>query len=154
MVKGKNNEFSVKSIMKTVSYGTGLVCKKVTGLNKKVTRTKAWKEMVAGTKEVCETVGEKVDVVLEKVVSSVEKSTQDIGASFQAGMESVTERGTKADDTDAPVAPKKRPAGKTGTAAKRRVKKVVTSEEVEKAAPANVDLEKEIEGVTQDVKEI
>ena len=135
--------------MRTVSFGTGLVMKKFAALGK-VTQTKPWKNAVAKTKDICESVGGKADVFLEKVATSVEEGAKDIGKSFSAGMKSVTQ---EAKETVAPrkiAAAKARPKGKIKSAAR----KAKVGAAVAKEVPVEPVLEQEIDKVTKDVEAV
>ncbi|MBF0330869.1 MAG: hypothetical protein HQL17_02950 [Candidatus Omnitrophica bacterium] len=146
MAKPRSKKTAGGDIFQTITYGTGLFCKKMAEL-KKVTQTKEWKHAVNTTKDICEKVGAKAEAVIDTLTDAVEKGTKDIGTSFKAGMDSVAEGQEE-----------KKPASKAkakGSSKPRtRVKKVVTEAEVEKAAPVEPALEKEIEAVTQDVTQV
>ncbi|HBR14151.1 MAG TPA: hypothetical protein DD723_01220 [Candidatus Omnitrophica bacterium] len=166
MTKEKSKKAVGKNFMKSVAYGTGTLCRKVMGLGK-VAKTKPWKEMVSVTQELCETVGEKAGDVFQKVEKTVKKSTKDMGESFKAGMESVetghAESKTRKESQEkkeisslsSPAKMVKKEAkGMIKGKAKGQVKKVGNKTTVKKEAPVNVDLEKEIEKMTEDVKDV
>ncbi|MBF0569706.1 MAG: hypothetical protein HQL18_02900 [Candidatus Omnitrophica bacterium] len=151
MAKGRNKKFADKGIVEAVSFRTGLFLKKVAGL-RKVAEKKPWKSVVAATKDICDTVGEKAEIVMDKVTRTVEKSTHEIGESFKAGMDSVAETHVQSKAAEAAAAPKKKPAAKTGV--RSPVKKVKIREKIEKEASADADLDEEINKITKDVADM
>ncbi len=149
MAKEKNNKNSGEAFVKTVSYGTGLICKKIAALGK-VTQTKAWKNAIAKTKDVCETVGGKADVLLDKVATSVEEGARDIGKSFNAGMKSVAEEAKETAVPKKKSAGKARPKGKLKSAARKAKVAAAVAQDI----PVEPVLEQEIENVTKDVETV
>ncbi|MBF0571448.1 MAG: hypothetical protein HQL12_06200 [Candidatus Omnitrophica bacterium] len=163
MVKEKGKKDEIIGLLKTLSYKTGFLCKKVVELGQ-VAEKKPLKSMVVATQDICESFGEKAEVVLGQVTDTVEKSTREIRASFKAGMDSVGEGHLQSSSKkttlqkkeaviEVPVAHKKKVVGKK-TNAKSPVRKTKSKAQIEKKAPVNLDLEKEIENVTKDVAEV
>ncbi|MBF0503600.1 MAG: hypothetical protein HQL14_00720 [Candidatus Omnitrophica bacterium] len=144
MVKEKNKNSELQGLLKAISYKTGFLCKKVVELGR-VAEKKPLKSVVVATQDICDSFGEKAEVVLDQVTKTVEKSTREIRQSFRAGMDSVSEGHvqSKPKVAQAVVLPKKKTVARKG-GAKKAVKKV----------SADPDLEKEIEKATKDVAEI
>ncbi|MBF0511514.1 MAG: hypothetical protein HQL13_04205 [Candidatus Omnitrophica bacterium] len=151
MVKENNQKNPLGKLLKDISYKTGVLCKKVVGLGK-VVEKKPWKSVVVATQDICEEVGEKAEVALDKVTKTVEKSTREIRESFKAGMESVKDK--QQGVIDVTVLGKKEADLKGKAKTKSPVRKTVTKKKIVKKTPVNLDLEKEIENVTKDVGQV
>jgi len=152
MVKEKTKKVAVGGMIKDISYKTGFLCKKVAELGKYADK-KPLKSVVVATQDICESFGEKAEVVLDKVTKTVEKSTREIRASFKAGMDPV---GQGHAEHNASVAKKEEVVAEPVIVKKKAaVKKVKPRAAVRKAkAVVDLDLEKEIEAVTKNVKDV
>ncbi|MBF0479919.1 MAG: hypothetical protein HQL26_10595 [Candidatus Omnitrophica bacterium] len=159
MTSEKSKQVGKENFIKTVSFGTGIICRKVAGIGK-VAQTKPWKNVVSSTHKLCDTVGTKTKTVFEKVKKSVSKNTKDITKSFKAGMEDSDEAviDIKPISSAVPIKrtatlAKKKTTGKATGKNKTSAKKAKNKAGVEKKVPVNADLEKEIESITKNVKE-
>lgn len=162
MVKEKNKEGIVKSIVKTVSYDTGILFRKAKNIGK-ITETEPWEKVVSGTQGLYQTVGEKTRVILKKVNKSVTKNVGDLKESFKEGIESVGEEeasGTKTSSrsvhSKSVSVHTKVPASRSRAKAtcKGGMKKVAQKTPRKKEAPVNAAMEEEIEALTKDVEDI
>lgn len=147
MVKAKNKKGIVKSILKTVSYDTGLVLRKASQIGK-ITETEPWEKMVSGTQELCQTVGDRTKVILQKVNRNVKKNVGDMKESFVEGMESV----------QSPCPDKKEDKFKAKVEAKGKskggIKKVKQKIKLKKEVPINAEMEKEIDDITKGIEDV
>ncbi|MBF0494893.1 MAG: hypothetical protein HQL28_07200, partial [Candidatus Omnitrophica bacterium] len=98
MSKEKNEKNVAGKILKNVSYGTGIFCRKVMEIGK-VTETKKWKEVSKSAEHLCGTIGEKTKDAFEKVKKTVDQSVEDIKESFEEGMESLGAKGEEKKET-------------------------------------------------------
>ena len=90
MARTKKNETGpVADIVKSISYGTGLICAKVTHLGK----TKEWKDAVSTTQDIVKNAGD-----------AIKNNINEMKESFDEGVESIVD---EANDT-APVKPRSR----------------------------------------------
>ena len=82
MVKIKKKETdTVANIVQSISYGTGLICAKVSNLGK-VTKTKEWKDVASKTQS-----------IVKNVERSVTDSIADLKESFDEGVKSIVQEG-------------------------------------------------------------
>jgi hypothetical protein len=134
VVKEANKEGIVDTVVKGVSYGTGVLVRKASSLGSdigKVGKTKSWKKMVSGAEDLCEKVNENTKVIFKKASKSVKENLEDINESFKEGMESVAAEATQSET----VQGKPSPAKKT---AKSRKKSKPVQKAVKKPAPEQV----------------
>lgn len=90
----ENQEGVVDSILKTVSYGTGVLIKRASKIGE-VTKTKSWKKAVSKTGDFCGAVEEKTKKIIKGASRTVKEGIGDMTQSFKEGMESVGVEGKK-----------------------------------------------------------
>ena len=79
----KKDTDPVANIVQSISYGTGLICAKVTNLGK-VTQTKEWKEVVSATQGVVKSAG-----------TAMKNSITEMRESFDEGVDSIVKEENK-----------------------------------------------------------
>ena len=163
MPKKENNKGALKGILEQMSYGTGVLCRKAVNIGKNA-ETKQWEKMTYDTQKLCETVGDKTKDVFKKMKKTVMKSTHDLEESFKEGMRSVSDEAVNIADIKSGDNAKKKERIMPVSLSKQKDKIKVKSKEnaqgqakkVKRKIKVELDdkLEKEIEDITRDVKEV
>lgn len=103
IVKGKSEEGIVDTILKGVSYGTGVFMRKAADIGK-VSETKSWKKVVSQTGALCEKVNTNTKAMFKKAKKTVKENISDMKESFVEGMESAADKTTQDKVVSEPVA--------------------------------------------------
>ena len=96
MVRNKKKETDpVSEVVKSISYGTGLICAKVKNFGK-VTKTKEWKEAISKTHDLVKNAGDTVNNSITEFKESFDEGVKSIVEEEEAGQEVEVKEGAVA----------------------------------------------------------
>jgi hypothetical protein len=159
-MSAKEKKNIVGKFLKDMSYGTGVLCRKVSKSGSVIVKGDTWKRTTTSARGFYGTVSERAKSAFTTAKENVSKSVSEMKESFEEGLKSLEEDAIGAapakkeaeekvvkGKTSAPA--KKKTAAKSGS--KTKAAKPRTKEAVEKEIPSDPELEKEIEDVTKGV---
>lgn len=111
VVEKKCDEGIVDTILKGVSYGTGVLVRKAADIGK-VGETKPWKKVVAKTEDLYEKVNANTRVMFKRAGKSVKENISEMKDSFKEGIKSVSSETKEGERVNSEIKTEEIPASK------------------------------------------